>query len=157
MNITEICTYLRNYFVPADKRENRFYIHSGTFTVKDGKIFPVEFLKENQYFRVVGSALNDGVYCNCTNDLKTLKNETFDGAVHEMAVPPAFLKLCKDIEAWREKNESTESTNMSPFVSESFGGYSYSKSGNRTNSGNSGNAVTWQNQFANRLNTWRKI
>lgn len=157
MNITEICAYLRNYFTPTGKRDDRSFIHSGSFKIIDGNISDIDFLKENQYFRLINSSLNDGVYCNCPEDLKNLQNEEFDGCIWEMSVPPAFLKLCEDIQAWRSKNESTESANMSPFTSENFNNYGYSKSNSRIGESNGGNAVTWQGQFSNRLSTWRKI
>ena len=157
MILTEICAYLKNYFQPSGKREDRSYIHIGTFEVTDGRISDIDFLKENQYFRIIDSALNDGVYCNCPEDLKKLKNETFSGAVWEMNVPPDFLKLCEDIQKWSDKNESADSINMSPFVAESFDGYSYSKTNSRVNQSSTGNAVTWHEQFSKRLNAWRKI
>lgn len=157
MILTEICAYLRNYFTPFNKREDRSYIHAGNFRIRNGKISDINFLKENQYFRIAGSDMNDGVYCNCPEDLKTLQNEEFDGCIWEMSVPPAFLKLCEDIQAWRSKNESIESANMSPFTSESFGGYSYAKSNSKIGESNGGNTVTWQGQFSSRLSTWRKI
>lgn len=140
MNLTEICAYLKNYFTPC--------IHKGNFEITDGQIINADFLKSGQYFRIIGSVLNDGVFCNCPDDLKTLQNEEFD-TIWAMNIPPDFLKLCQDIQAWRTRNETPESINMSPFTSESFGGYSYSK--------NSGNSVTWQKQFSERLNIWRKI
>lgn len=156
MILTEICAYLKNYFEPCEKRKDRSFIHSGTFEIKDNQLLNADFLKENQYFRVVNSALNDGVYCNCTEDLKILQNEKFSGAIWEMNIPPAFLKLCEDIQKWSTKNESVDSLNMSPFFSENFGGYSYSKSAGRT--GNTGgNNIIWQKQFSDRLKIWRKI
>ena len=157
MILTEICAYLRNYFPPISKREDRSYIHTGNFIIKNGKISDIDFLKENQYFKIAGSDLNDGVYCNIPEDLKTLHDEVFSGEIWAMSVPPEFLKLCQDIQAWRLKNESPESVNMSPYTAESFGGYSYSKTNSRAGEKNSGNAVTWHGQFAGRLNIWRKI
>ncbi len=157
MVLTEICAYLRNYFHPVSKRENRSYIHSGMFIIDNGKISDTDFLKERQYFRIVGSDLNDGVYCNCSDDLKFLQNEIFDGYIWEMSVPPDFLKLCEDIQAWRTKNENPDSANLSPFIAESFGGYSYSKSNSRVGESNGGNTITWQGQFSSRLSIWRKI
>ena len=70
MILTEICAYLRNYFPPISKREDRSYIHAGNFRIRDGKISDIDFLKENQYFRIAGSDMNDGVYCNCPEALK---------------------------------------------------------------------------------------
>lgn len=153
-DITEICAYCRNYFAPKSKRKSGEYKHTGTFTVSDQSISPLDFLKKGQYFRIVGSALNEGVYCNTAEDLTRLQDEEFSGEIWEMAVPRAFLAMCEDIAAWRTANEAVDSNNMSPFTSESFGGYSYTKSG--SNSANGSNA-TWQGQFSAWLNAWKRI
>jgi hypothetical protein len=153
-DITEVCAYCRNYFAPKSKRESGEYKHAGTFTVNDQSISPFDFLKEGQYFRIVGSDLNEGVYCNTTEGMGELQDETFTGEIWEMAVPRAFLAMCEDIAAWRTANEAVDSSNMSPFTSESFGGYSYTKSGSNTASGSN---ATWQGQFSARLNAWKRI
>lgn len=142
--LTEICASIKNYFCRD--------IKTGTFTLVSGTA-PLTEILNGQYFRIVNSALNDGVWCNTNEDLKQLRSEIFNGEIWLMAVPRDFEELCNDIAEWRKKNEAVESVNMSPFTSESFGGYSYSKSG--TSSGNG--ATTWKTQFAKRLNTYRRI
>lgn len=154
-DITEICAYCRNYFAPKSKRENEEYKHSGTFEISGQNISPLDFLKEGQYFRIVGSDLNDGVQCNTAEGLQNLQDETFTGEIWEMSVPRAFLAMCEDIAAWRAANESADSANMSPYTSESFGGYSYSKSVGNAVTGASN--ATWQGVFSNRLNAWKRI
>lgn len=144
--LTEICANLKNYFL-RDK-------HSGTFTITSGSA-PLVTLLEGQYFRIVGSVLNDGVWQNTAADLANLRNETFSGEIWSMGVPRDFEKLCEDIAAWRNKNEGADSVNMSPYTSESFGGYSYSKGG--SGSSGSGTAVSWQQQFSSRLSTYRRV
>ena len=52
--LDELCKELNNYFV----EETRF----GDFQILDGEILPLDSLKEGQFFRIVGSTLNDGVY-----------------------------------------------------------------------------------------------
>lgn len=136
---------LKNYF---DKAQPKFF---GKIVIEDGKITNQEFLdaiKPNQYFRIVGSIFNDGVYC--FKEELILEDETFDGAIWLMAVPKAVLELATEIENWQ-----TEYGNAlnSPFQSESFGGYSYSKASGK----NGGGAVTWQDAFATRLNLYRRI
>jgi hypothetical protein len=155
MDITEICMECRNFFAPANKRDDRSFIHTGEFTISGNSITPLDFIQQGQYFRIVGSAMNDGVYCNDSESLAILSDETFTGAIWEMSVPKAFLKLCEDIDAWRTKNESADSANMSPYTAESFAGYSYQKGAGV--SANGGSAITWQSQFAKRLNAWRRI
>ena len=139
--LTEICAEIRNYFL-AHREED---IHSGTYTIEDGTL-TVDFLLDGQYFRIVGSALNDGVY---QYPATTLHNESFDGAVWAMSAPPSFVALAAEIEDWVSANNSVLS---SPYASESFGGYSYSKATSRTGAG-----YTWQDQFATRLNAFRRI
>ena len=121
-------------------------IHSGTFTIKDGGI-TLPFLAEGQYFRICGSVFNDGLHQYPAGDLKT---ETFDGTVWALAVPQAVIELAAEIEAWQKKNGDAS---VSPYQSESFGGYQYSKA---TDSA-SGGAVTWKTAFRSRLNAWRKL
>jgi hypothetical protein len=155
MDITEVCMECRNFFAPANKRDDRSFIHTGEFTISGNSITPLDFIQQGQYFRIVGSAMNDGVYCNDSESLAILTDETFTGAIWEMSVPRAFLKLCEDIDAWRTKNESADSANMSPYTAESFAGYSYQKGAGA--SANGGAAISWQGQFAKRLNAWRRI
>ena len=85
-----------------------------------------------------------------TDDL-VLTDEIFDGVIWLMAIPKAFLDLVKEIEDWQKKNGAADSAAMSPFNSESFGGYSYSKGTG------GGTATTWQTIYASHLNIWRKI
>lgn len=156
MDITEICMECRNFFAPAQKKDNRSYIHTGHFTISGHSVTPLDFIQTGQYFRIIGSAKNDGVYCNTTEGLSALSDEVFDGAIWEMSVPKAFVSLCIDIDAWRKKNEDVESANMSPFSAESFAGYSYQKGTGRAQS-TATSVVTWQDQFAKRLNAWRRL
>jgi len=107
-------------------------------------------LQDGQYFRIVGSVFNDGVY---QYPATGLTDETFDGAIWAMAIPSEVIALASDIEAWKEKYQSIDSPAMSPYNSESFGGYSYSKS----SGGSDDLSGTWQGAFADRLNHWRKI
>lgn len=147
--LTEICQNLKNWFVLSD--DDKLY---GTFTIDDGTISPSVDLKPGQYFRIVGSALNDGVHCLDEQDVlstqeNALHDETFTGAIWKLSFPIAFLLLAKEIKQWQTDNASVTT---SPFTSESFGGYSYTKQ-----SDSNGSTVTWQSVFRKRLNTWRKL
>ena len=138
--LEQVLTHLKNWFlVPGG-------IHEGTYTIEDGGI-ALPFLANGQYFRICGSVFNDGLHQYPAGDLKT---ETFEGAVWALAVPQAVIDLAMEIETWETKNGDAA---KSPFASESFGGYSYSKA---TDSA-SGGAVTWQSAFRSRLNAWRKL
>lgn len=121
-------------------------IHSGTFTIKDGGI-TLPFLADGQYFRIVGSVFNDGLHQYPAIDLT---DETFTGSVWALAVPKAVIDLADEIQKWKEKNADALS---SPYSSESFGGYSYSKA----TDAETGGAVTWQSAFKQQLSAWRKI
>lgn len=139
----ELCAEIRNYFLRDVEKD----IHDGTYTISGGSI-SLPFLINGQYFRIVGSVLNDGVYQYPVN---SLNDETFTGAVWAMAVPPAVVALSAEIDEWNLKN--AEAIN-SPYSSESFGNYSYTKA---SGDSASGGAITWQNQFRGRLNKWRKL
>lgn len=139
--IDQICREINNYFVVDKMFDN--------FTIVDGNIdLP---LQEGQYFRIIGSVFNDGVYKY--GEILDLKNETFDGAIWAMAVPKELVELSEEVEEWIDKYKDV--TN-SPFSSESFGGYSYTKAQGYASTGG-GMLSSWQSQFASRLNAWRKI
>lgn len=54
--IDAICAHLHNYFTEEED------IHRGTWVIENGEIDLSDILLNGQYFRIVGSALNDGVY-----------------------------------------------------------------------------------------------
>ena len=146
--IYEICLYLKNWF---DLEQPK---HFGKFTISNGAITEDLGIQENQYYRIVGSVFNDGVY---QKGKETLTDETFKGAVWEMALPVDFLALVKDISDWQAKYGSLDSENMSPFQSESFGGYSYSKASGGNNEASGSSVPTWQSVFGARLRRYKKI
>ena len=138
--LEQVLMHLKNWFlVPGG-------IHEGTYTIEDGGI-TLPFLVNGQYFRICGSVFNDGLHQYPASDLKA---ETFEGTVWALAVPQAVIELAAEIDAWQKKNGDAS---VSPYQSDSFGGYSYSKA---TDSA-TGGAVTWQSAFRGRLNAWRKL
>lgn len=146
--IFEVCQYLKNWF---DRNQEKYF---GDITISNGALTTNYGLKPNQYFRIVGSLLNEGVYQYPTT---ALTDETFNGAIWGMALPSAFVALLDEIETWKTKYASADSVAMSPFTSESVPGvYSYSKSsgGNDTTTDKSG---TWQGAFGARLAPYRKM
>lgn len=136
--LTELCAEIRNYFLVDGG------IHHGDFKISGGSIAPLPFLKEGQYFRIVGSAFNDGVHQYPVADLI---DESFTGAVWEMAVPPAVISLADDISSY----VSGDAAKPSAYASESFGGYTYSKA-----TGANGAPLSWEQIFASRLNKYRR-
>lgn len=141
--LDQILHDINNYFVLKKYR--------GEYTISNGRL-ELPFLLNDQYFRINGSVFNDGVYIY---PAESLKDEVFRGEIWAMAVPPEFLDLVADIENWQA---SYGDVILSPYSSESFGGYTYSKAvgGGRYDSGDGGNSG-WQKTFSSRLNRWRKI
>ncbi len=136
MILTELCAHLRNWFVRSDSDK-----HIGTYEITSG-IIDLPWLADGQYFRIVGSVFNDGVWQYPTSELV---DETFDGAIWAMAVPPDVEALVSEIGAWEEKYRDAV---HSPYASESFGGYAYTKADG---------CDSWRTAFRSRLARWRKL
>lgn len=134
--IDDICGHIKNYFETG--------VVSDTYKIEDGGI-SLPFLQDGQYFRIVGSVFNDGVY---QYPATTLKDEEFTGAIWPLALPPSFLALCEEIATYCQSDRSS----LSPYTSESWGGYSYTKS-----TDTNGAPLAWTSLFAKRLNRWRKL
>lgn len=144
--LNELCRELKNWF---DRGQPKFI---GSVNIVNGKIESdafIEKIQNEQYFRIVGSVFNDGVY-KYTDDLM-LNDEAFEGAVWLMAIPSEVIELSSEIDAWVQKYGEQVNT---PYTSESFGGYSYVKA---SSGGSNSTTPTWQSVFASRLNKWRKI
>ena len=133
--LTELCKELKNWFVGSDNDKK-----IGVFEISGGVIMPPIDLKENQYFRIIGSVFNDGVH-KCGDTADVLVDEEFDGAIWLMRVPPEIVTLASKISEYESKYGE-----VTPFTSESFGGYSYSKKDSN-----------WKDAFSTELNKWRKI
>ena len=137
MDLTNLCAEIRNYF----ETEKRF----GTFTISDGSLSPSNFLQDGQYYRIVGSVFNDGVHRHPAHDLT---DETFKGAVWAMSVEPAFIELLQKIQEF----EAAAANTPTNYISESFGGYSYTKATDAN-----GLPAGWKSVFKNELSRWRKL
>lgn len=142
-HIEDVCRELNNWF-DVERAFGDFEITAEGLTS-----FGLD-VEVGQYYRIIGSVFNDGVYK--VGEEATFVPEKFSGAVWAMAVPPAVIALCGEIDAYAEKYADQIN---SPFQSESFGGYSYSKASGSGN-GNS-NSADWRSVFGSRLNKWRKI
>lgn len=170
--LTELCQELHNWF---DRDMPKIY---GKFTVEDGVLWlnKVDFevagdgsllsldnaaplsdvLQDGQYYRIVGSVFNDGVHKFADAEDVLTDEREFEGSVWGMSIPKSVIALADDIAAWQAKYGNIDSAAMSPYTSESFGGYSYSKNGGGAASG-SGSGGTWESVFAGRMNRWRKL
>ena len=69
--LEDVLQELNNWFLCPDG------VHLGHYQVEDGSI-SLPFLSPGQYFRILGSVYNDGLYQYPTPDLT---DESFDGAV----------------------------------------------------------------------------
>lgn len=137
--LADLCKQLNNWF-----DYKRLF---GTFTISEGTL-EVEGAQTGQYIRICDSVFNDGVY---QYPVSGLKDETFEGVIWLMAVPDEVIRLSNEIDEWIEKYSDTL---QSPFQSESFGGYSYSKG---SSTGSDGTGTTWSDIFADRLRRWQKV
>ena len=153
--MTEVCEYLRNWFDKSQpKLEGNFTISDGSISLADGGDMGI---KEGQYYRIIGSALNDGVWKYPGGDgTLTLRDETFSGTVWLMAVPPALVAIAEEIDAWQAKYGGTDSAAMSPYTSESFQGYSYTKGAQGSVNGTPATGG-WITIFGARLKNWKKL
>ena len=148
--LQQICEEIHNFFI-SDARV-------GTYEVTGGRI-TLDWLKEGQRFWIVGSDLNDGVYTYHQSGIKndddktavTMPDEVFGGTVCAMAVPRGVIEIAEEIGVWN--TAYAESVN-SPYQSETFNGYSYTKASG--SGGKGADPATWQGHFASRLNAWRK-
>ena len=135
--IGELLHEIRNYF---DKSR-----HFGTFRIVDGSpIFDGIPIQTGQYFRIYGSAFNDGVYMYPCVDLgggRSIKK------IWLLAIPQEIIELNEEIDKWDELYGVS-----GPFNNESFAGYAYTRA-----TAKNGGKYTWKDEFAGQLKRWRKI
>lgn len=137
-----VLMHLKNWFVvPCG-------VHEGVYTIENSTL-KLPFLQNGQYYRICGSVFNDGLHKYGDIEDK-LQNETFTGTVWALAIPKAVVELSVKIEEWQSKNGEAVA---SPYSSESFGGYSYTKATDST----TGAVATWETVFRSQLNPYRKL
>ena len=137
-----VLIHLKNWFVVPRG------VHEGVYTIKNSAL-ELPFLQNGQYYRICGSVFNDGLHKYGDIEDK-LQNETFTGSVWALAIPSAVVELSANIEEWQTKNGETVA---SPFTSESFGGYTYTKATDSV----TGAVATWETVFRSQLNPYRKL
>ena len=144
--LEDVLCHIHNWF-------ERDTIGSSSLRIEDGTL-PASIsskLLPRQWYRIEGSALNDGLHQHPADDLT---DETFTGTVTALAIPRPLLRVAEEIETWQDANGNAVD---GPYASESFDGYSYSlKSDSGANSG-SGGLSGWRLAFRDRLNPWRKM
>lgn len=140
--LEQVLNFIHNFFVKE--------VYRGKFAIVDGEL-QVDFLQTNQYCKIVGSVFNDKVHKYSSGGLT---DEIFEGEVWAMAVPPSLIALIPEIEAWVAKYEDAVNT---PYQSESFGGYSYSRATGVGKDGSAKSSYGWRDVFGAQLNQWRKL
>ena len=146
--LEQLLKEIHNWFRVRNDVDGKY---PGTYTIEGGSI-ALPFLQTGQYYRVIGSVFNEGLHKYGEDDLQ---DEKFTGTIWALGVPQAVVELAAEIETWVGKYGDAIS---SPYSSESFGGYSYTKSGaGTTYASGGGGSGGWQNVFAAKLNPWRKI
>lgn len=139
--LSKVCKHICNYFTASSY--NRFF---DSFTISDSRITPPVPIRDGQYFAIFGSTFNDGVH----RSGDVLIDEEFEGSVWLMSVPQDFLDLVSEMEEWQTLHAAPDK--MSPYQSESFGGYTYSKA-----AGKNGAPMSVFEVYASRLNPYRKV
>ena len=136
--IGQICQYIKNYFT---------YEHDriiGDWSVVNGKLVPSLDIPTD-YYAIFGSRKNNGVHkVNDYGDV-LVDEGPFHGSVWFMSPPQDFLDKVEEITAWIDTYGKTLN---SPYTSESFGGYSYTKGKSRSGSDF---GITWRDQFGPEL------
>jgi len=157
--LEQVLNYLNNWFVR--------YTYTGNVTVgEDGAVLaPSEaaaVLQPGRWYRILDSDFHDGVYqvpeeqageeepeedveAGAEEPEEEEQSETFSCTLWTLGVPTGLLNIVAEMEAWQAKYGDTVS---GPYQSESFGGYSYSKTGS---SSSTGGAATVLGQFADML------
>lgn len=133
--LEKILAHLNNWFIVPGG------IHHGSYSVEGGEI-SLPFLQDGQFFRVMGSVFNDGLY---QYPAANLTDEQFDGTIWALAIPKRVVELSEEITAWNSKQGD------GVYTSESFDGYSYTKA-----TDGKGQPLTWEGHFRRELNEWRK-
>lgn len=169
--LEEVLTKICNWFRVKDSADG---IHPGTFAIKGGRI-DLPFLKDGQYFRIIGSVFNDGLHqyhappaedtppvaeeTDAAEGLEPegteepkesdLTDETFDGKIWALAIPREIIKIAAEMAEWQEKYGAKAA---GVYQSESFGGYSYSMFTN----GHGGQLSVWD-RYRDRLKPYQKL
>ena len=135
--LAAVMRQIRNYFNRGDRP------YSGEVTITGNVLLPAQAAP---YVAIHGSAWHDGVYAVIGGALQDvpdgLPDETFTGLVWHLYPPADFLDLCKQISAYDDKHPT------GAYASETFGDYSYSRSGG---------AQPWQQAYAAQLNAYRRM
>lgn len=145
--LTKICNYLKNFF------ETERII--GDVVISEGKVSvngnAVEIAKD-AYFALFHQHFVTGVFKYGTDELA---DGSFRGAVWLMDIPKAIFDAAEWGEAWNAQHGNADSQANTPFDSESFGGYAYTKAQSSTSA--NGSSVFNNAQFIAMILPYRRI
>lgn len=118
--LEQILMEIRNWFRVRDDVDG---IHPGTYTIENGGI-ALPFLRDGQYFRIIGSLFNDGLH-QYSQDMEALTDETFDGTIWALAIPKTVVDAAEE---WAEWDKKYGDRATGPYSSENLAGqYGYGK------------------------------
>lgn len=142
--LEQVLTEIHNWFQVG--------IYHGAYTIKDGSI-ALPFLQDGQYFRILGSVFNNGLY-RYGPEMELLHDETFTGSIWALAIPREVERIAKERSEIEAKiTDVTASFADSAFTSESYAGYSYSKD----QTGQIAALTAQKAEITKRLNAYRKL
>lgn len=147
--VADVMRQCNNYFETGYRATN--------YSISGGVLSPSDALRPGMWIYISGSFFWDGVWrvgegWSVDEGWKLdgagdgMPDDTFYGRVYFLAPPHEFLALCEEITAYAEKAA------VSPYQSESFGEYSYTKA-----QGKNGGILGWQEAFADRLRPYRRM
>ena len=146
-----ILEYLHNYFYRF-KEKGKFKIEFNNISRIDGEL-KGQYV-DGQYIKIVGSAVNDGIYKVIATESDELagmaiegclKDEIFEGYICSLSIPKPVVELNTKVQEYLSKQEPSN------IVSESFGGYSYTKGTIN------GKVLGWQDVFYSDLRPYRRM
>ena len=124
-----------------------------TFAINNGVISSNGKYLVNQYIKIEGSILNDGVYKiekmdNDKINIASLQDEIFEGCIYGLAVPKGFIELSEKVNEFLVDPKAK----ITDISSESFNNYSWSK-GKKSNGAN----ITWNDVFIDDVRAFKQI
>ena len=145
--LEDILGYIHNWFV-------RDEIPVAGCSISSGSLPDDVDIPDGVWYRIQGSYLNDGMHLKGSKD-EGLSDETFSGTITTHVIPKPLLAIAEEASQWQAKYGAASS---SPYQSESFGGYSYTKASGGSQGASNGSAQSgWQSAFAGRFTKWRKL
>jgi len=169
LELDEVLGYLNNYFVYTYAPHVFIDIESvagaSTITLADDSYEFTDYaldIRVNQYIRIVGTRLNDGVYkvsvvgdTSVTVDATLLDEESDEDldyvTIYELNIPQKLLSLVTEMITWEASSSSP--VTVGNIQSEKLGPHSitYAKTGSNNK------PMTVFDTFNGRLKRWRKV